>query len=571
MSIESRSQQYGSIFGDWHIGRKLGSGSNGQSAVFELYRDNEGWREYSALKVISLIEERGQKDAMAPLQRHAYSTAAEQQRNQAEQEVRLMYQVKGKTNIVGYEDYRFFDWSDASGFGTDLLIRMELLSDLRGLLKENKCFAEREIIKIGQDICRALVICHEKKILHRDIKPENIFISEDGDYKLGDFGVSRILSNTSAALASTGIGTPAYSAPEQFIGHYDHRVDIYSLGLVLYELSNRNRLPFATSSYVQQEAIQKRQMGIPLPKPAAISEGLWRVLQKACAYKAADRHLTAQEFLEDLCRVNGTKAPAYPKPVLAPQQPNQTAKANGIGAQYSAPRSNVSIERNATQYAGTGTDMRYNYNGTVFAKTTNFNEEPAPLPPTKRKRRTGFLVGAIAGIAVVLSVAVLFLLKGTHEHIWIDATCTAPRTCEECGETEGNSLGHNWAEATCTNPRICNVCQQTEGTALGHLWIEATYETPKTCNVCGTFEGEALVRPWIYINELTYIDNFGKVWIMCAENPGYTADSDITDRNAYTDYRTPGYVTGPVCDYLGNEFTYGLCVDGLDYLEYSIT
>ena len=156
-------------------------------------------------------------------------------------------------------------------------------------------------------------------------------------------------------------------------------------------------------------------------------------------------------------------------------------------------------------------------------------------------------------------------------HDWTNATCTAPRTCEECGETEGTALGHRWMEATCTAPRTCKECEETEGTALDHRWIDATYETPKTCSVCGITEGEVLVKSWTYINELEYIHNFGKVWILCTEKLGAAVNSDITDKNAYVDFNTPAYVTGPVEDYLRNEYTYGLCVDGLDYSEYSIS
>ena len=488
MPIETRLQQYGKVFDSWYIGRKLGCGSNGQSAVFELYRDNNGWRERSALKVISLIEERGQKDTMPLLQWDEYSTAAKARCNEAEEEVRLMYQVKGKTNIVGYEDYKFFDWSDETGFGTDLLIRMELLSDLRSMIKrllqENKFLTEKEIVKVGQDVCRALVICHGKGILHRDIKPENIFISKDGDYKLGDFGVSRMLSNTSAALASTGIGTPAYSAPEQFTGHYDQRVDIYSLGLVLYELSNRNRLPFAASSYARQEDVQKRQMGMPLPRPAQISEGLWQVLRKACAYGAADRYGSAEEFLEALCRLESMKGLVYPKPAVVPQKTYQTVKADRMGGQYGTQKAGTWTGGTATQYAAPR-GMVQNSAGSI------------QHPKTERRRKKGIFVGVLAGIAAVAAVALLFLLREGHEHTWLEATCTAPRTCEECGEMQGSALGHSWLEATCTSPRICESCRETEGRALGHSWLEATCTAPRICESCGETEGSALEHSWL--------------------------------------------------------------------------
>ena len=76
------------------------------------------------------------------------------------------------------------------------------------------------------------------------------------------------------------------------------------------------------------------------------------------------------------------------------------------------------------------------------------------------------------------------------EHEWSDATCTAPKTCSKCGETEGDALGHTMSDATCTAPKTCSVCGATEGDALGHTMSDATCQAPKTCSVCGATEGE---------------------------------------------------------------------------------
>lgn len=73
---------------------------------------------------------------------------------------------------------------------------MELLTPLLDYLNNNS-ISEREVLKIGIDICRALEVCNQKKIIHRDVKPENIFISSTGDFKLGDFGIARTLEKTS--------------------------------------------------------------------------------------------------------------------------------------------------------------------------------------------------------------------------------------------------------------------------------------------------------------------------------------------------------------------------------------
>lgn len=310
MSIESRRHQYGKVFGHWQIKEFLGSGSGGKSAVFRLEHTESPGVE-SALKVVSLIEERGRIDSLSPERRNEYVKARKECSERAESEVRLMNDLQGNTNIVDYLDHTFVDWSDETGFGRDMLIRMERLSDLRGEISRGRIFDKEEVLKIGRDISTALILCHKKGILHRDIKPENIFINKNGNYKLGDFGISRIINTTSSAVASTGIGTPQYWAPEQTSGKYDVRVDIYSLGLVLYELSNRNRLPFAQSSYVRDQEIHRRLLGEPLPVPSLADEELSQVILTACAFRPEERYQTAEAFLRALNRLDdGTYAPA---------------------------------------------------------------------------------------------------------------------------------------------------------------------------------------------------------------------------------------------------------------------
>lgn len=93
---------------------------------------------------------------------------------------------------------------------------------------------------------------------------------------------------------------------------------------------------------------------------------------------------------------------------------------------------------------------------------------------------------------LTLSLLMLGLLTGCCSHVWYAATCTAPKTCQECGETEGEALGHTWEDATCTTPKTCSTCKETEGEALGHTWQEATTEAPKTCSTCQQTEGEKI-------------------------------------------------------------------------------
>lgn len=98
------------------------------------------------------------------------------------------------------------------------------------------------------------------------------------------------------------------------------------------------------------------------------------------------------------------------------------------------------------------------------------------------------------------SVTVVWGHTHANRIISVLPTCTKKgytlSTCEVCGYKQQSSitpaLGHSWKDATCTKPKTCNVCGETEGEALGHTWVEATCTTPKTCSVCGTTEGEAL-------------------------------------------------------------------------------
>ena len=222
-----------------------------------------------------------------------------------------MSKLRGRTNIVDYIDCQTANWEDEDGFGCDFLIRMELLQNLRSEIRKGRLFSEDEIIKIGIDICNALIVCHSKSIMHRDIKPENIFVNEDGDYKLGDFGISRMIDACPGASATTGIGTPEYAAQEQDKGKYDVRVDLYSLGLVLYELANNNRLPFINSSYISPEemagAMHKRIHGVALPPPTVASRDLTAVILKACAFKPHNRYPSAQSMFDALKQISNTK------------------------------------------------------------------------------------------------------------------------------------------------------------------------------------------------------------------------------------------------------------------------
>lgn len=315
MSVDSRIKSQTAIFGNWIVdGDAIGDGTGRKNFVYKLKRGSAGWEEYSALKVIPLTEEIGALVKLSLAQQNNYGEMLFQKTQKAKEEIITMEKLRGNTHIVDYLDFDFVDWSGEDSFGRDMYIRMELLRDLRTELKHNRIFSEREIIKVGCDICKALSLCHSKGIIHRDIKPDNIFVNKDGNYKLGDFGISKSLPDLSNGYAGTGIGTFAYMPAEQLKGKYNKTVDIYSLGLVLYELSNGNRLPFALNTYATDQEVIQRLSGQKLPNPSNASEKLAKVILKACAFDPKDRFSSAEEFLAALEAISVNPPPPPPPP-----------------------------------------------------------------------------------------------------------------------------------------------------------------------------------------------------------------------------------------------------------------
>ena len=99
-------------------------------------------------------------------------------------------------------------------------------------------------------------------------------------------------------------------------------------------------------------------------------------------------------------------------------------------------------------------------------------------------------------LCALVMVLILLLAGCGCEHEWNVATCSAPKTCSLCGETEGEPLPHTWQDATCTASKTCSVCNVTEGEPLPHTWQDATCTVPKTCSVCNVTEGEPLPHTW---------------------------------------------------------------------------
>jgi hypothetical protein len=150
-------------------------------------------------------------------------------------------------------------------------------------------------INIALDICRGLIAAHEQNIIHRDIKPQNILLTSDEIAKISDFGVARILE-ASTDYAGTITGTRRYMAPEQYEGNYDYRVDLYSTGLILYEMF-MGKFPFRGKT---QDEIQVRKQSEEIDFDYKLPEDMREILQRALHRDAQARYQTASELYNDL-------------------------------------------------------------------------------------------------------------------------------------------------------------------------------------------------------------------------------------------------------------------------------
>ncbi|NJN47619.1 MAG: serine/threonine protein kinase [Candidatus Competibacteraceae bacterium] len=175
---------------------------------------------------------------------------------------------------------------------------------LKVLLKQRRLMPLGPGLHLAKQICSGLAAAHEQGVIHRDIKPQNMLVDPKGNCKLMDFGLARLAD--SVAITRTGLvmGTPHYMSPEQADGKaLDARSDIYSTGVVLYEMFS-GKLPFDGDTalsialqHIQDKPPQPSQTGV------TISAELERIILKAMAKKPADRYPQISDLYEDLSGV----------------------------------------------------------------------------------------------------------------------------------------------------------------------------------------------------------------------------------------------------------------------------
>lgn len=262
---------------------------------------------------------------------------------------------------------------------------------LKEYIIEQSPIAPERAVKIMKQLASALAHAHHNQIVHRDIKPQNILMDEEGNVKISDFGIAMALSATSYTQTNSVLGTVHYLSPEQARGgNATKKSDIYSLGIVMYELLT-GRLPFSGESAVSI-ALKHLQTETPSLREIvpSIPQSLENIVLKATAKNAQHRYQSADEMDEELSTV------------LLPERLNEPKFA--VPIDEDATRAMPAI-KNSSPYVNAEETIT---NGPVKAKGAKASKKQVP-PIKEKKKKLPWVIGILLLLVITsLSVALAF-------------------------------------------------------------------------------------------------------------------------------------------------------------------
>ena len=300
----SQESLIGKIILGYTVTEKIDAGSFG--TVYKVIKTNASGSYIRALKHIRIPTDKQYRSVLNSMggDKRKVQDYFEHMLNNIVTEIKILNELSEleTRNIVRYYENDIVIEESPKRYDVYILMEYLMSLDKHILTRE---YTVNDVVKMAQDILSGIRLCHDYGIVHRDIKEENIFVSDRGEYKIGDFGVSKILKDTIKMESLKG--TPNYLAPEVYLGRegYNKTVDLYSLGIVVYKLLNYGRGPFLPQfpeEYFEEDenkAFEKRMSGKKPALPVLGGEKIGNVVVTAIS-NSEERFKTAREFIDEL-------------------------------------------------------------------------------------------------------------------------------------------------------------------------------------------------------------------------------------------------------------------------------
>src|SRR5690349_12712890 len=283
-----------------------------------------------------------------------------------------------------------FDYGESDGVSYFVMRYMEA-GTLKERMIEGRPLPMQEIDRLFTQLAEALSYAHSHGVVHRDLKPANVLIDSQGNIFLTDFGIAKLLESASPRLTQTDaiMGTPAYISPEQAQGHpVDQRSDIYSLGIILYEMVTGS-VPFTAETPL---AVLFKHISDPLPPPSLVKSDIPPVIEqvilKALAKDPRDRFATAAEFVAAWGRALQARETVQhaPESVTVPPPPTTTsAQPSSRPAPQTRPTTRVGLPTAWIVGCLVAACALFGLGGVALMASNNFFGSPTStaLPPSE--------------------------------------------------------------------------------------------------------------------------------------------------------------------------------------------
>ena len=307
----------------------------------------------------------------------------------AELLARFQTEARAAGNLAHPNIVVVFDAGEEEGL---FFITMELVEgkSLQNLLDSGQMFPLPRVLRIMEQTCSALQFAHDRNIVHRDIKPANLMLTPDDTVKVTDFGTAKILQFGTVQQTAQVMGTPSYMSPEQIKGKVvDGRSDIFSLGVVLYEMvTGEKPFPGQNITTVIYKIVNEEPTA-PRDIDSSIHPGLNAIIMKSLAKEPAARYQSCRELFDDLRNYRSLPSAQNPHSMLAFGGTSQGRALQGAPA-------------NDTQFAATS--------GALSSRSSSPSQTPvvrrtgtiAPAPEPKKNSTFTTVLAAIFLLAVIV-------------------------------------------------------------------------------------------------------------------------------------------------------------------------